>query len=159
MPHVADVPGTQAAVWQNSAALETSPEQQTGARKDPATPALVPASVWTSPGGRAEQRRAASPGGAAWLSGTCPSPSVAASRARSGAGSAPGPFLRPAGAASPPDLSMSGAEAPDTQDPEGAGTCPNDVPSLKEIEQLLNTGRPSCNHVDEVWPNLFLGDL
>uniref|UniRef100_A0A8B9FHQ4 Dual specificity protein phosphatase n=1 Tax=Amazona collaria TaxID=241587 RepID=A0A8B9FHQ4_9PSIT len=25
--------------------------------------------------------------------------------------------------------------------------------------QLLNTGRPSCNHVDEVWPNLFLGDL
>ncbi|XP_068053529.1 dual specificity protein phosphatase 13A [Anomalospiza imberbis] len=54
---------------------------------------------------------------------------------------------------------MSGAAAPDTPDPEGAGTCPQDVPSLKEIEQLLNTGRPSCNHVDEVWPNLFLGDL
>nr|XP_054493411.1 dual specificity protein phosphatase 13 [Agelaius phoeniceus] len=54
---------------------------------------------------------------------------------------------------------MAGAGAPDSQDPEGAGTCPEDVPSLKEIEQLLNTGRPSCNHVDEVWPNLFLGDL
>lgn len=80
--------------------------------------------------------------------------------ARSGAGSAPGPFLRPAGAASPLDRSMSGEEAPDTQeDPEGAGTWPEEVPSLKEIEQLLNTGRPSCNHVDEVWPNLFLGDL
>nr|XP_030131796.3 dual specificity protein phosphatase 13 [Taeniopygia guttata] len=54
---------------------------------------------------------------------------------------------------------MSGAAAPDSPDPEGAGTRPEDVPSLKEIEQLLNTGRPSCNHVDEVWPNLFLGDL
>ncbi|XP_054132538.1 dual specificity protein phosphatase 13-like [Melozone crissalis] len=54
---------------------------------------------------------------------------------------------------------MAGAGAPGSPDPEGAGTCPEDVPSLKEIEQLLNTGRPSCNHVDEVWPNLFLGDL
>lgn len=51
---------------------------------------------------------------------------------------------------------MSGAEA---LGPEGAEACTGDVPSLKEIEQLLNTGRPSCNHVDEVWPNLFLGDL
>lgn len=41
----------------------------------------------------------------------------------------------------------------------GPGICMEDVPSLKELEQLLNTGRPSCNHVDEVWPNLFLGDL
>ncbi|KAF2982913.1 hypothetical protein EK904_005848 [Melospiza melodia maxima] len=63
------------------------------------------------------------------------------------------------GAASRPDLSMAGAGAPHSPDPEGAGTRPEDVPSLKEIEQLLNTGRPSCNHVDEVWPNLFLGDL
>uniref|UniRef100_A0A8B9Q2L1 Dual specificity protein phosphatase n=1 Tax=Apteryx owenii TaxID=8824 RepID=A0A8B9Q2L1_APTOW len=28
-----------------------------------------------------------------------------------------------------------------------------------EWPQLLNTRGPSCNHVDEVWPNLFLGDL
>ncbi|XP_019352758.1 dual specificity protein phosphatase 13 [Alligator mississippiensis] len=34
-----------------------------------------------------------------------------------------------------------------------------EVPTIKDIEQLLNTGRPSCNHVDEVWPDLFLGDL
>ncbi|XP_064518712.1 dual specificity protein phosphatase 13B-like isoform X1 [Pseudopipra pipra] len=54
---------------------------------------------------------------------------------------------------------MSGAEVLDTQGPAGAVECTGDVPSLKEIEQLLNTGRPSCNHVDEVWPNLFLGDL
>ncbi|XP_009320740.1 PREDICTED: dual specificity protein phosphatase 13 isoform A-like [Pygoscelis adeliae] len=54
---------------------------------------------------------------------------------------------------------MSGAEALGPRGPEGTGACTGDVPSLKEIEQLLNTGRPSCNHVDEVWPNLFLGDL
>lgn len=56
-------------------------------------------------------------------------------------------------------LDMSGVEVLGSQEPEGAGTCTEDVPSIKEIEQLLNTGRPSCNHVDEVWPNLFLGDL
>ncbi|XP_061231974.1 dual specificity protein phosphatase 13A isoform X2 [Neopsephotus bourkii] len=56
-------------------------------------------------------------------------------------------------------LGMSGVEVLGSQEPEGPGTCMEDVPSIKEIEQLLNTGRPSCNHVDEVWPNLFLGDL
>lgn len=84
---------------------------------------------------------------------------AAARPAGSGAGSAPGALPRPPGPASPWELSMSGAALPDTQDPAGAGTCPEDVPSLKELEQLLNSGRPSCNHVDEVWPNLFLGDL
>ncbi|XP_062435743.1 dual specificity protein phosphatase 13A [Rhea pennata] len=54
---------------------------------------------------------------------------------------------------------MSGPEALCPQVPGGAGTCMGDVPSLKELEQLLNTRGPSCNHVDEVWPNLFLGDL
>nr|XP_009669488.1 PREDICTED: dual specificity protein phosphatase 13 isoform A-like [Struthio camelus australis] len=54
---------------------------------------------------------------------------------------------------------MSGPEELCPQGPGGAGTCTGDVPSLKEIEQLLNTRGPSCNHVDEVWPNLFLGDL
>uniref|UniRef100_A0A8B9E5W3 Protein-serine/threonine phosphatase n=1 Tax=Anser cygnoides TaxID=8845 RepID=A0A8B9E5W3_ANSCY len=51
---------------------------------------------------------------------------------------------------------MSGAEA---LGPLGLEPCTGDVPSLKELEQLLNTGQRSCNHVDEVWPNLFLGDL
>uniref|UniRef100_A0A7M4EL02 Dual specificity protein phosphatase n=1 Tax=Crocodylus porosus TaxID=8502 RepID=A0A7M4EL02_CROPO len=32
-------------------------------------------------------------------------------------------------------------------------------PHFKMAVRLLNTGRPSCNHVDEVWPDLFLGDL
>ncbi|KAM6104871.1 LOW QUALITY PROTEIN: uncharacterized protein FYW35_012307 [Pterocles gutturalis] len=54
---------------------------------------------------------------------------------------------------------MSDVEALGPRGPEGTGAQTGDVPSLKEIEQLLNTGRPSCNHVDEVWPNLFLGDL
>lgn len=44
-------------------------------------------------------------------------------------------------------------------EPEGPETSPVETPTVKELEELLNTGRPSCNHVDEVWPNLFLGDL
>ncbi|XP_078498854.1 dual specificity protein phosphatase 13A-like [Lissotriton helveticus] len=32
-------------------------------------------------------------------------------------------------------------------------------PTVRDIEQLLATGRRACNHVDEVWPRLFLGDL
>ncbi|XP_031458853.1 dual specificity protein phosphatase 13-like [Phasianus colchicus] len=54
---------------------------------------------------------------------------------------------------------MSGEEVLGPSGSPGSGTCMEEVPSLKELEQLLNTGRPSCNHVDEVWPNLFLGDL
>ncbi|XP_074856124.1 dual specificity protein phosphatase 13A-like [Carettochelys insculpta] len=46
-----------------------------------------------------------------------------------------------------------------SKDPEGSETCTAEVPTLNDIEQLLNTGGPSCNHTDEVWPNLFLGDL
>ncbi|XP_010410842.2 dual specificity protein phosphatase 13-like [Corvus cornix cornix] len=145
VPLVADVPRTKAAVWQSSAALETRPEKQIGA-------AAVPVG--------AAQRRAASAGvgapghrsaGTAWLPDTCAGPS----RTERG-------WQRPSARRERRlalDLSMSAAEAPDTQDPDGVGTLPEDVPSLKEIEQLLNTGRPSCNHVDEVWPNLFLGDL
>ncbi|KAJ7324414.1 hypothetical protein JRQ81_017434 [Phrynocephalus forsythii] len=46
-----------------------------------------------------------------------------------------------------------------SREPEGPETPPVETPTVKELEELLNTGRPSCNHVDEVWPNLFLGDL
>ncbi|CAM4592032.1 unnamed protein product [Caretta caretta] len=45
------------------------------------------------------------------------------------------------------------------KDPIGSETCTAEVPTIKDIEQLLNTGQSSCNHTDEVWPNLFLGDL
>ncbi|XP_062858785.1 dual specificity protein phosphatase 13A-like [Trichomycterus rosablanca] len=32
-------------------------------------------------------------------------------------------------------------------------------PSLKDLEKILYGGKRSGNHVDEVWPNLFLGDM
>ncbi|XP_013372193.1 PREDICTED: dual specificity protein phosphatase 13 isoform A-like [Chinchilla lanigera] len=31
-------------------------------------------------------------------------------------------------------------------------------PSVLELEELLRAGKASCSHVDEVWPNLFIGD-
>ncbi|XP_060622838.2 dual specificity protein phosphatase 13A-like [Anolis sagrei] len=46
-----------------------------------------------------------------------------------------------------------------SKDPEDSGKSTPETPTLKDLEELLNTGRPSCNHADEVWPNLFLGDL
>uniref|UniRef100_A0A674IR44 Dual specificity protein phosphatase n=1 Tax=Terrapene triunguis TaxID=2587831 RepID=A0A674IR44_9SAUR len=36
-----------------------------------------------------------------------------------------------------------------TKDPEGSETCTAEVPTVKDIEQLLNTGLSSCNHTDE----------
>ncbi|XP_028810898.1 dual specificity protein phosphatase 13-like [Denticeps clupeoides] len=34
-----------------------------------------------------------------------------------------------------------------------------ETPDIKTIEKILYGGPRSCNHVDEVWPNLFLGDM
>ncbi|XP_047559120.1 dual specificity protein phosphatase 13 isoform X3 [Lutra lutra] len=31
-------------------------------------------------------------------------------------------------------------------------------PSVLELEELLRAGKFSCSHVDEVWPNLYIGD-
>ncbi|PNJ40495.1 DUSP13 isoform 8, partial [Pongo abelii] len=31
-------------------------------------------------------------------------------------------------------------------------------PSILELEELLRAGKSSCSRVDEVWPNLFIGD-
>uniref|UniRef100_A0A5F5PGH3 Dual specificity protein phosphatase n=1 Tax=Equus caballus TaxID=9796 RepID=A0A5F5PGH3_HORSE len=31
-------------------------------------------------------------------------------------------------------------------------------PSVLELEELLRAGKVSCSHVDEVWPNLYIGD-
>uniref|UniRef100_A0A670ZT43 Dual specificity phosphatase 13A n=1 Tax=Pseudonaja textilis TaxID=8673 RepID=A0A670ZT43_PSETE len=42
--------------------------------------------------------------------------------------------------------------------PKDLGPPSEDSPSVQDLEQLLNTGSPSCHHADEVWPNLFLGD-
>lgn len=35
----------------------------------------------------------------------------------------------------------------------------SETPSLENLEEILHGGQLSCNHVDEVWPNLFLGDM
>ncbi|KAL4640010.1 dual specificity protein phosphatase 13 [Arapaima gigas] len=50
---------------------------------------------------------------------------------------------------------------PPTSVTEGCSTSPEDPesPTLAELECLLYSGKSSCNHVDEVWPNLFLGDM
>ena len=31
-------------------------------------------------------------------------------------------------------------------------------PSVLELEELLRAGKVSSSHVDEVWPNLYIGD-
>ncbi|XP_041938132.1 dual specificity protein phosphatase 13-like [Alosa sapidissima] len=33
------------------------------------------------------------------------------------------------------------------------------TPSVKELERIFYSGRRTGNHVDEVWPNLFIGDM
>ncbi|XP_056626920.1 dual specificity protein phosphatase 13-like [Triplophysa dalaica] len=35
----------------------------------------------------------------------------------------------------------------------------HETPPIKELEKLLYGGKRSGNHLDEVWPNLFLGDM
>ncbi|XP_058507558.1 dual specificity protein phosphatase 13A family protein [Solea solea] len=34
-----------------------------------------------------------------------------------------------------------------------------DIPSLQELEEALHSAPRSCRHGDEVWPNLYLGDM
>ncbi|KAG7333963.1 hypothetical protein KOW79_002370 [Hemibagrus wyckioides] len=34
-----------------------------------------------------------------------------------------------------------------------------DSPTVEQLEEILHGGQLSCNHVDEVWPSLFLGDM
>ncbi|XP_015270010.1 PREDICTED: dual specificity protein phosphatase 13 isoform A-like [Gekko japonicus] len=55
-------------------------------------------------------------------------------------------------------LTMADEDTLPSADPECSGPGLPETPTVKELEELLNTGRPSWNHVDEVWPNLFLGD-
>ena len=33
------------------------------------------------------------------------------------------------------------------------------IPSLQELEEVLYSAPRSCRHGDEVWPNLYLGDM
>ncbi|KAK3553364.1 hypothetical protein QTP70_003477 [Hemibagrus guttatus] len=34
-----------------------------------------------------------------------------------------------------------------------------DSPTVEQLEEILHGGQLSCNHADEVWPSLFLGDM
>ncbi|XP_070697311.1 dual specificity protein phosphatase 13A-like isoform X3 [Pempheris klunzingeri] len=34
-----------------------------------------------------------------------------------------------------------------------------EIPSLQELEEVLHSAPRSCRHADEVWPNLYLGDM
>lgn len=36
---------------------------------------------------------------------------------------------------------------------------PSATPSVKELEHVLDSCRMELNHVDEVWPNLYIGDM
>ncbi|XP_021115308.1 dual specificity protein phosphatase 13 isoform X3 [Heterocephalus glaber] len=40
----------------------------------------------------------------------------------------------------------------------GGDTEATPCPSVLELEELLRAGKASCSRVDEVWPNLFIGD-
>ncbi|XP_051273589.1 dual specificity protein phosphatase 13-like [Dicentrarchus labrax] len=42
-----------------------------------------------------------------------------------------------------------------TQDSKGTWK----IPSLQELEEVLHSAPRSCRHGDEVWPNLYLGDM
>lgn len=35
----------------------------------------------------------------------------------------------------------------------------NATPSVKDLVKVLYGGKRFGNHVDEVWPNLFIGDM
>lgn len=52
----------------------------------------------------------------------------------------------------------------DPQDLEGRNASNTDpgpwgTPSLQELEEVLHSAPRSCRHCDEVWPNLYLGDM
>ncbi|XP_041604423.1 dual specificity protein phosphatase 13A [Vulpes vulpes] len=49
---------------------------------------------------------------------------------------------------------MAEASVPELRGDAEATPCP----SVLELEELLRAGKVSCSHVDEVWPNLYIGD-
>ncbi|XP_069427640.1 dual specificity protein phosphatase 13A [Ovis canadensis] len=49
---------------------------------------------------------------------------------------------------------MAEASLPQLRGDAGATPCP----SVLELEELLRAGKVSSSHVDEVWPNLYIGD-
>ncbi|NXU58933.1 DUS26 phosphatase, partial [Turnix velox] len=53
-------------------------------------------------------------------------------------------------------FSRTGARSPSRALREERGHHP--ILSVFELERLLYTGKTACNHADEVWPGLYLGD-
>ncbi|XP_078386904.1 dual specificity phosphatase 29-like [Cetorhinus maximus] len=48
----------------------------------------------------------------------------------------------------------------DSPDPSIGNTiCDSKTPSVIELESILENSRAQLNHIDEVWPNLYIGDL
>lgn len=50
--------------------------------------------------------------------------------------------------------SRSNSRSPSRRDSEKGSP----VLSITELERLLYTGKTACNHADEVWPRLYIGD-
>ncbi|XP_019370058.1 PREDICTED: dual specificity protein phosphatase 26 isoform X1 [Gavialis gangeticus] len=53
-------------------------------------------------------------------------------------------------------FSRSSSRSASREAPEDRGSHP--ILSVFELERLLYTGKTACNHADEVWPGLYLGD-
>ncbi|XP_041089326.1 dual specificity protein phosphatase 26-like [Polyodon spathula] len=51
-------------------------------------------------------------------------------------------------------FSASSSRSPNRKDCDHSSS----VLTVFELERLLYTGKTACNHADEVWPNLYLGD-
>ncbi|TNN41984.1 Dual specificity protein phosphatase 26 [Liparis tanakae] len=50
--------------------------------------------------------------------------------------------------------SRSSSRSPSRKEPGRASP----TPTVSELERLLCTGKTACNHADEVWPRLYIGD-
>lgn len=50
--------------------------------------------------------------------------------------------------------SRSNSRSPSRKDSEKGSS----VLTVSELERLLYTGKTACNHADEVWPRLYIGD-
>lgn len=48
---------------------------------------------------------------------------------------------------------------PEKKNPEDRGPVRSAAPSVKELVTVLYGGQRFGNHADEVWPNLFVGDM
>ncbi|KAL7889864.1 hypothetical protein AOLI_G00021220 [Acnodon oligacanthus] len=54
---------------------------------------------------------------------------------------------------------METVDSPESAKEKNPTFVPYDCPTIEQLEDILHGGQLSCNHVDEVWPNLFLGDM